>query len=194
MELMFVVLGFIDACSCLLACIRSPESKRPPGIRRLLSAEILAFGTVTFRTSSGIAAQGTVASPGPVAGLGVTRAAPDADHTLTRLLGAVNLASGIAQAVLSEERIAAANLRPQVRRNPALRNWEIMLGRSSVVKITEAEHAIEIASAVLEDLFPQVIDCRARIENRTLDWPTGTEATEFYCRRQTITRHARENI
>jgi hypothetical protein len=43
-----------------------------------------------FRTSSVIAAQGTVASPGPVAGLGVTRAAPDAVITLPRLLAAVN--------------------------------------------------------------------------------------------------------
>src|SRR2546425_8707459 len=34
-----------------------------------------------------------------------------------------HLASGIAQALLCEERIAPANLRPRVRRNPALRNW-----------------------------------------------------------------------
>ena len=71
----------------VVACIRSPESKTPPGIRRLLPAEILA-SELTFRTSSGVAAQGTVASPGPVAGLGVTRAAPDADQTVRRLLNA----------------------------------------------------------------------------------------------------------
>jgi len=56
----------------------------PPGIRRLLPAEILA-SELTFRTSSGVAAQGTAASPGPVAGLGVTRAAPDADSYTTAL-------------------------------------------------------------------------------------------------------------
>lgn len=56
----------------------------PPGIRRLLPAEILA-SELTFRTSSGVAALGTVASPGPVAGLGVTRAAPDADRYTTPL-------------------------------------------------------------------------------------------------------------
>jgi len=56
----------------------------PPGIRRLLPAEILA-SELTFRTSSGVAAQGTVASPGPVAGLGLTRAAPDADSHTTAL-------------------------------------------------------------------------------------------------------------
>jgi hypothetical protein len=56
----------------------------PPGIRRLLPAEILA-SELTFRTSSGVTAHGTVASPGPVAGLRVTRAAPDADSYTTAL-------------------------------------------------------------------------------------------------------------
>jgi hypothetical protein len=40
------------------------------------------------------AALGTVASPGPVAGLGVTRAAPDADRTLRRLVNAGQLIFG----------------------------------------------------------------------------------------------------
>ena len=92
-----------------VACIRSPESKTPPGIRRLLPAEILA-SELTFRTSSGVAAQGTVASPGPVAGLGVTRAAPDADLTLAGLPGTVNCASVITQALLGGDRIAIEEL------------------------------------------------------------------------------------
>ncbi len=49
------------------ACIRSLKNKNRPSIRAVVILRRLALGTV-FRASSGSAAQGTVASPGPVAG------------------------------------------------------------------------------------------------------------------------------
>src|ERR1039457_1743087 len=90
---MFVLFGFHRCMLLSVACIRSTESKMPPGIRRLLPPEILA-SELTFRTSSGVAAQGTVASPGPVAGLGVPRAAPDADSYTTALACCCQLSCG----------------------------------------------------------------------------------------------------
>jgi hypothetical protein len=53
----------------LLGMHQEPKKQKPPDIRRLLSAEILA-SELKFRTSSGNTAHGTVASPHPVAGLG----------------------------------------------------------------------------------------------------------------------------
>ena len=72
---------------------QEPRKQKAARHQAAASRGDLSFGT-TFRTSSGIAAQGTVASPGPVAGLGVTRAAPDADRTLRRLLNAGQLIFG----------------------------------------------------------------------------------------------------
>jgi hypothetical protein len=46
-ELRFGIPVFIDARSYLLACIRSPESKTPPGIRRLQARMIEQLPQVT---------------------------------------------------------------------------------------------------------------------------------------------------
>src|SRR5437879_13811297 len=54
-----------------LACIKSRKTKTAQGIRAVHFEETR-FRNSVFRASSGSAAQGTVASPGPVAGSDVT--------------------------------------------------------------------------------------------------------------------------
>ena len=88
---------------------QEPESKAPPGIRRLLPAEIL-VSELTFRTSSGIARSWHLwRLHARLPDSGFTRAAPDANRTLAGLLCAVNRASVISEVLLREERLLCHN-------------------------------------------------------------------------------------